>query len=62
MATLEQKENNARIMLKGEAGLAWLWFIGTTKYTSLTIGKYNGWTIKIRLSKENYTELKKKLI
>lgn len=50
------------LVLKGKAGLVWLWFIDTTKYTSLLLSQYKNQTIKIRLSKVNHKELKKKLI
>ncbi len=36
-------------MLKSDAGVTWLWFIGITEFASLTISLYEGWTMKIRL-------------
>ena len=59
---LNKRKTTHALALKNEAGLAWLRFISTTEYTSLTIGKFVSWTMRIRLSKENYTELKRRLI
>ncbi|MCJ1348827.1 hypothetical protein MMC31_007060 [Peltigera leucophlebia] len=59
---LNKKKTTHALALKGEAGLAQLFFIGTTKYAGLLIGDYDGWTMKIRLSEEDYKELKRKLI
>ena len=59
---LNKRKTMHALALKGEAGLGWLWFIGTIEYAGLTISKFDGWTIKIRLSEEDYTELKRRLI
>ena len=59
---LNKRKTTHSLGLKGAAGLVRLWFISTTEYTSLTIDKFDGLTIKIRLFKEDYTELKKRLI
>ena len=50
------------LALKDKAGLARFWFIGTTEYAGLTIGEFDGWTMRIKLFKEDYIELKRRLI
>lgn len=50
------------LVLKGKAGLAWLLFIGMTKYAGLLLSQYGNWTIKIRLFKVDHKKLKRKLI
>ncbi len=50
------------LALKGDAGIARLWFIGMPKFVSLTISSYKGWTMKIRLPEIDHLELKKRLI
>ena len=59
---LNKKKTTHALALKSKTGLAQLWFISITKYAGLIIGKYDGWTIKIKLSEENYTKLKRRLI
>ena len=50
------------LALKGDVGVALLWFIGTTEFAGLTISSYEGWTMKIRLPETDHLELKKRLI
>lgn len=59
---LNKRKTTHALALKGEAGLARLWFIGTTEYAGLTISEFDSWTMRIRLSEEDYTELKRRLI
>ncbi len=50
------------LALKGDAGVAQLWFIGMIEFASLTISSYRGWTKKIKLPETDHLELKKRLI
>ena len=50
------------LALKGNAGIAWLWFIDMTEFAGLTISSYRGWIIKIRLFEMDYLKLKKRPI
>lgn len=59
---LNKKKTTHALALKGEAGLAQLFFIGKTEYAGLLIGNYDGWTMKIRLFEEDYKELKRRVI
>ncbi len=42
--------------------MVWLLFIGMTEFVGLIISLYEGWILKIRLSKMDYLQLKRKLI
>lgn len=59
---LNKRKTTHALALKGEAGLARLWFIGTTEYAGLSISQYGNWTMRIRLSEADYKELKRRLI
>lgn len=37
---LNKRKTTHALALKGEAGLAWLWFIGTTEYAGLWLSQY----------------------
>lgn len=59
---LNKRKTTHALALKGEAGLARLWFIGTTEYAGLLLSQYGNWTMKIRLSEADHKELKRRLI
>ena len=62
MAIFGQKKTIHALVLKGDTGIAWLWFISIIKFAGLTISLYRGWRIKIRFFEMDHHELKKKQI
>ncbi len=59
---LNKKQITHVLTFKGDAGVAWLWFIGMTEFAGLTISSYGGWIMKIRLPETDHLELKRRLI